>query len=37
MCTCAHEQGVGAEGEGEAGSMLSKQPNSGLDPSTPGS
>ena len=30
-------QGGGAEGEGEAGSLLSKEPNEGLDPRTLGS
>ena len=30
----AHEQGGGAEGEGEADSLLSSEPNIGLDPRT---
>ena len=32
-----HESGGGAEGEGEAGSPLSREPDAGLDPRTPGS
>ena len=31
------EQGVVAEGEGEAHSLLSREPDAGLDPGTPGS
>ena len=34
--TCAQEQRRGAKGEGEADSSLSKEPNPGLDPRTPG-
>ena len=29
------EKELGAEGEGEAGSLLSKEPSAGLDPRTP--
>ena len=32
-----HEQEGGAEGEGEAGSQLSREPHVGLDPRTLGS
>ena len=32
-----HKWGAGTEGEGEADSLLSREPDAGLDPGTPGS